>query len=301
MARGELLADGNGVGDGPRRSVHGSSHSSSDVRDPQIEVHQDAAQLPPCEARREVGGEERRPRAPAWSVDGDHPSQRVTLSGSGSKDPGDRAGQLATIGWPEEEAPRSRLQGSSKGLHCLGRVHGEQRTSVQLCGGHESGRSDDGVGFQLPNGFGQLMLVRGGRHHPGPAGSVEEVHDFLGHIVFLEGEDHPRNFFHARSIDFVGRPPPTKGKRGRVPAGECSAELPGTRTLVARSSVINRQAGGFSDPVGGRAGDLGHTSAASARRRTETSFLSSRSVTLSRDARVGTSPRWWPDRKGGDR
>src|SRR6266545_4984380 len=168
----------------------------------------------------------RRAKPAARSMDGDDPSQRLTLPDSGSQDAGGRAGQLATIGWPKEEALRSRLQGSSKGLHRLGCVHGKQCTSVQLCGGRERGRGHDGIGFQLPNGFGQLMLVRGGRHHPGPSRSVEEVHDFLGHVMLLEREDHPRNFFHAHSIDFVGRPPPTKGSEGES-CGGCSAEPPG--------------------------------------------------------------------------
>jgi hypothetical protein len=115
------------------------------------------------------------------------------------------------------------------------------------------------------------MFVRSGGHHPSPSGSVEEVHHFLGHIMFLEGEDHPRNFFHARSIDFLGRPQPTKGSEGES-CGGCSAELPGARTLVARFGVINRQAGGFPDPVGGRASDVGHTAAACANRRIESSL-----------------------------
>src|SRR6266545_2409535 len=199
VARRELIADRNGVSDGPRRSIHGSPHRRADVGDTKIEVNEDAAPLPPCEARGKVGGQERRPSASPRSMDGDDPSQRLTLPGSRSKDAGDGAGQLATIGRPQEEAVRSRPQSSPKGLHRLGCVHGEEGTSVELCGGREPGRGHYSVGLQLPNGFGQLMLVRGGRHYPGPSGSVEEVHDFLGHVVLIEREDHPRDFFHIRS------------------------------------------------------------------------------------------------------
>ena len=153
-----------------------------------------------------MGGKERRPRASAWPVHGDDPPQRLPFTGAGGEDASGRPCQLAAIGRPQEEPLRSGLQGPSEGLHRLGGVHGKQRASVQLCRGGQSGRCHDGVRFELTNGFGQLVLIGGGRDHAGPTRSVEEVQHLLGYVVLLEREDNPRNLFHARSIASEGRP-----------------------------------------------------------------------------------------------
>ena len=109
VPRRELVAHGHGVGDGPGRSIHRSPHRWSDVGDGEIEVYEDAATLSPCEARREVGGKERRPRASAWPVHGDDPPQRLPFTGAGGEDASGRPCQLAAIGRPQEEPLRSGL------------------------------------------------------------------------------------------------------------------------------------------------------------------------------------------------
>ena len=190
--------------------LRGGAERSRHVAVERIGVQHDAIQTAPDDGRGEVGGHERRAGSPARTVHGDDPGTpilRSTREHRGRR--GAREG--VAVGGPEVEAVRACLDGGTQRRHGLPRVERQEGGPAYLRPVHEGGLGDDGVGFKLADGGGELTIVLRRGHDAGGTAAVQEVHHLLDDIWRLERQDHACDLFHAApSRRFAGEARPDR-------------------------------------------------------------------------------------------
>ena len=98
------------------------------------------------------------------------------------------------------------------GLGCGERQIGAPVQGAGLA--HEGRLSHDRVRLAVPHRPCQVVRGGGGPHHPGPAGSVEEVHDLLDQLGRIEPEHDRRGFLHARLPGETDSDSDNRGREG---------------------------------------------------------------------------------------